>query len=71
MIILSPNDGEILYYFLVNLVDFLLPDDSSILIISYVKINFIMDVVVIDIINNHFQKQLYYPYQSSKIYVQA
>ncbi len=50
---------------------FLSPNDSSILTISQIKINFMMDIVIINIINNYFQKQSYYPNQNSKIHVQV
>ncbi len=67
---LAPVDNNIIvdvYYHLVIVIFYLV--DSNILNLSYIKPYSMMDVVVIDIINNHFQKQSYYCYLNSKIYV--
>ncbi len=70
--LLSPGDSNIIVdvnYYLVIVIFYLV--NSNILTLSHVKAYLMMDVVVIDIINNHFQKQLHYPYLNSKIHVRA
>ncbi len=67
---LSPGDSNTIvdvYYHLLIVIFYLA--NSNILNLSHVKAYSMMDIIIIDIINNHFQKQLYYLYLNSKIHV--